>query len=240
MTFPNEEKKSSKEPEETEQFFLGLERFSPPLSEEFYERLNQRLQSISSSTEDSALADAIGTPRSSFSKISQFKDRKRNSLWKGVYVFGGAAAAIVILIGAFLLNVIDYELPLAIYDKRLISDREPDSFIGLSRELQEIKRKDKEFYATLADIIKKVRDSLNNPQAGASRELLSLLEQISEGKLEYSQQNNREIVSIGEGERFRKYYVDKGGINAIEHIILRSLIKEYSGKDLIEEKNKIQ
>jgi hypothetical protein len=71
MSVPNEEKGS---PEETERFFLELGRIldSPPLSEEFHERVRQRFKRTSSSTEGSAQAHEIpNLPPSEIQPLTQ-------------------------------------------------------------------------------------------------------------------------------------------------------------------------
>jgi hypothetical protein len=254
MAFPNEEMESPEESEETEQFLLKLRQLtaSPPLTEEFHERLRERLKRnlhhphFSSGAEDPDQEYEIQIPRTFSSKAAQAKAGKQSNWWKGAFSLGGAAAALVMLIGTFWL----YELT---YFKRSIIDTS-SSIFHVTKRLQEIQRNEKELYEALADTINKMGVSLNSPQGDTSKALIQslvpLIEEIDSGKPGYSQQlelkpkqpgsKNRAIVSISVDENSRKYCVDKDTLKTIEYIILESLVKFYSDDHLIEERNKTQ
>jgi len=239
VAVPSEEKGS---PEETEQFFLELGRMldSPPLSEEFHERLRQRLKRTPSSTEESAQADKILVPPPSASKAIQSKAGKQSNWWKRVYFFGGAVAALVVLVGYCWLEISNYE-----WHKRKRSmmspfeiDR-PSSIITNGWHLQEIKHKDAGLYVALVNTIDKIRGMLRDKQVYTRIELMEALEPLVE-KLNEDDQDSPSIRDIAVVTIYKyldshTYYIDEETLKKIE-----SVIKKDSTEHSLEHENKGQ
>jgi hypothetical protein len=170
MPSPNKGNGSSDESEEIEQFFLKLRQMtdSPPLSEEFHERLRQSLRHISSSVEESVQKYQIPLPQHPATEAANSRGGKR-FIWSKVKPLSVSAVILLVMVyGAlFFYNLLN-DVKRHIHNEQENIARMESRINSVSWQLQELERKNQERYEELLETISKFQDISHDPKAESS------------------------------------------------------------------------
>jgi hypothetical protein len=171
MALPDRGNDSSDGSEETAQFFQRLRRMtdSPPLSEEFHERLRQSLRHISSSVEESVQKYETPLPQPPAPEAANSRVGKRY-IWSKVKPLSVSAVVLLVMVyGTLFFHNLLNDVKRHLNNEQETIARLESRINSVSWQLQELERKNQEHYNELLKTISKFQDiSKDDPKPETS------------------------------------------------------------------------